>query len=888
MFRAAAGADLDFGFWPERREAIVAPRGRSPAALRELRLGLDVMSQESPTSGVGALVDVRGDRWRIAETIEHEDCSLCRLVGAAASNLGASRTLLLPFDRPRLVVRPTRTRHVGRRRWVLGLRALLAADCDLDGVRGASGAGIDLFEYQLEPALACARGAVRLLLADEVGLGKTIQAGLILADLCARSDSVRALILCPAGLCAQWQDELADRFRLQAELADLAALRRRVRSSLTGHGPWEQMPIAIASIDFVKQSEVLQGMGPLRWDLLVVDEAHLCALAPERAAAVNWLARRATRIVLMTATPHPGEPGAFEALCRIGRLAGEGPLLMFRRTRASLGRAVARRCHVLAVGLSPIERRMHALLERYTSRVWEAAETDRSRAGARLAMIVLRKRAASGAWSLLTSLRRRSRWLGRPDEAAAAQLALPFGDDERRDVADEEPWHVLAAPGLADSGAEQRVLERLIELARAAVGHDAKAHALIRLLRRAGEPAVIFTEYRDTLSHMARLLGERARVVVIHGGMDRASRAASVAAFTRGAADLLLATDAAAHGLNLQARCRLVVDLDLPWNPVRLEQRIGRLDRIGQQRTVHAVHLVARQTSEERVLARLAQRIERTREALGPGSDVLGWVSEIDLAERVFGRKQSSRSGATGDRQGLALTCRAPDEKQQGSVVGADLSAPARHEAARLRRIRQMIGQRDHDLQDVLAVIEGAGPWWTTLRIRGTGGSPTGWPFAAPGTMVALFRTDVVDGRGLLADRSLVALQCRPPGRSPDLGNGNARLRGLTDAAVAALHAEAGRLAAARLAELRETLTPRLLAVRDREMAVAGAIGGDTPAACQPGLFDRRALRAAEEEGRARALRGEDGQARMNALARAAELALAGPPRLMLIAVLEG
>ena len=199
-----------------------------------------------------------------------------------------------------------------------------------------------------------------------------------------------------------------------------------------------------------------------------------------------------------------------------------------------------------------------------------------------------------------------------------------------------------------------------------------------------------------------------------------------------------------------------------------------------------------------------------------------------------------------------------------------------------------MIGQRDHDLQDVLAVIEGAGPWWTTLRIRGTGGSPTGWPFAAPGTMVALFRTDVVDGRGLLADRSLVALQCRPPGRSPDLGNGNARLRGLTDAAVAALHAEAGRLAAARLAELRETLTPRLLAVRDREMAVAGAIGGDTPAACQPGLFDRRALRAAEEEGRARALRGEDGQARMNALARAAELALAGPPRLMLIAVLEG
>jgi hypothetical protein len=111
-----------------------------------------------------------GARWRVVETIEHQDCSACRLVGASASNTGTRRTLLLPFDRPKSVVCRTRLRRVGRRRWVAGLRALLAATCRVDSLRGAAEAGIDLLEYQLEPAIACARGR-RVFPADEVGLG---------------------------------------------------------------------------------------------------------------------------------------------------------------------------------------------------------------------------------------------------------------------------------------------------------------------------------------------------------------------------------------------------------------------------------------------------------------------------------------------------------------------------------------------------------------------------------------------------------------------------------------------------------------------------------------------------------------------------------------------
>ncbi len=281
-------------------------------------------------------------------------------------------------------------------------------------------------EYQVEPALASAHGALRLLIADEVGLGKTVQAALILADLRARTDSSRALVLCPAGLCGQWQGELADRFGLRAAVVDLAALRDQFRRSGPESTPWDRLPLAIASIDFVKQPMVLQGMAHIRWDLLVVDEAHLSAVAPERAAAVNWLARRSRRVVLLTATPHPGDPDAFESLCRVGRLAGEAPITMFRRTRAGLGLPADRRVTILSVNLSPAERRLHRALRRYAARVWSASGRATS-ADARLAMVVLAKRAASGPAPLLASLERRLRHLRRSDDPGSESAAVAPG-----------------------------------------------------------------------------------------------------------------------------------------------------------------------------------------------------------------------------------------------------------------------------------------------------------------------------------------------------------------------------------------------------------------------------------------------------------------------------
>jgi superfamily II DNA or RNA helicase len=182
-------------------------------------------------------------------------------------------------------------------------------------------------------------------------------------------------------------------------------------------------------------------------------------------------------------------------------------------------------------------------------------------------------------------------------------MVLPLFDAST----DEEPDVELSAPGLDDRNEERRWLDRILQLARLAEVAESKLAAISRLLRRAAEPAIVFTEYRDTLARMALALQELAPAT-LHGGLTPLERRESLRRFTSGGARLLLATDAASEGLNLHQRCRLVINLELPWTPLRLEQRIGRVERIGQSRRVHAIHLVAAGTAEESYEARLKAR----------------------------------------------------------------------------------------------------------------------------------------------------------------------------------------------------------------------------------------------------------------------------------------
>ena len=579
---------------------------------------------DHPAIRPGDLVHVRRARWRVVRIRAYEDCQVVTLCGLTPPHVGCERRVLAPFDRIEPMVRSRQPRIVRAVRWRRACRALIASDAPPGALRAARSARIDLLQYQLEPALALVCGlGTRLLLADEVGLGKTIQAGLILSELLARGAIERALVLTPPALRDQWQQELADRFAVKAAPIDAQMLRALTATLPIGVNPWHTIPVAIASIDYVKRPEVLPAVASCRWDLVVVDEAHACAGDSDRRAAADALAARAPYVLLLSATPHSGDRDAFAALCAIGEAHHSdgppgAPLLVFRRTRADAGPLSTRRVHNVRIRPSAGEARMHALLTQYSDAICRhvgvGLQADPSRAPW-LALSVLHKRALSSAWSLAQSVARRLAALDARDPAAEEQLALPLGDPDGERIATDEapPWP--ADLRLSDAALERRLLTELYESARVASRHETKIAALVRLLRRARQPAVVFTEYRDTLLHLRQHLATPA--LVLHGGLSRDGRASVLSAFTRDPRALLLATDAAAEGLNLHHGCRLVINLELPWNPMRLEQRIGRVDRIGQRRTVHAFHLIAGGTGETRLLARLRTRIATARADIG-------------------------------------------------------------------------------------------------------------------------------------------------------------------------------------------------------------------------------------------------------------------------------
>jgi superfamily II DNA or RNA helicase len=267
---------------------------------------------------IGDHVRVRRQRWRVADVRPFEDCRLLALAGTGPKNAGIDRFVLTPFDDVQPVEGAGRPRVVGMRRWRRACRAAIAADAGADALRTAERARIDLLPHQLEPALAIVRGTgSRVLIADEVGLGKTIQAGLIVSELRARGAADRILVLTPAGLREQWTSELKAHFDIEAAVVGLADLKRRVTGLPVGMNPWLSVPIAIASMDYVKRAEVLPAVLACRWDVIVVDEAHV-AVAGDRHDAVRALCARAPCVVLLTATPHNGDASAFGALCELG------------------------------------------------------------------------------------------------------------------------------------------------------------------------------------------------------------------------------------------------------------------------------------------------------------------------------------------------------------------------------------------------------------------------------------------------------------------------------------------------------------------------------------------------------------------------------------------
>lgn len=815
----------------------------------------------------GQLVRVRGHRWRVTRLVSHNDCQAADLLGIDSVNAGRACTLLTPFDRLAPVDAARAPQIVSPRQWRSALRALHALDDPFGRLSCARDLPIALHAWQLEPALAMLSGRTcRLLLADDVGLGKTIQAGILLAALTKRGDARRVLILVPAGLREQWADELANRCGLQSTIVDAHQLRTRVRELPHDENPWSLPALSIASFDYLKRPEVLRGLANVTWDLLVIDEAHAMSGDTERAAAARLLATNARRLVFLTATPHAGDDDQFASLCGIGRIAGgldAEPIWMFRRSRAQVGIASDRRVRLLYVRPTPAERRLHDELARYARGVW--AEAHRR---GRLAVIVLQKRAYSSAASLVRSLARRIASLRSGRDPLQTQLALPFSStgSGETDDRDDEPDDVLAAPGLRDAASEQAWLRALLTLARLASRHESKLTALTRVVARTSEPLIVFTEYRDTLARVARHLARVASTVVVHGGLAAADRRRALLAFTRGDARVLVATDAAGEGLNLQAGCRWVVSLELPWSPRRVEQRIGRVDRIGQTRRVHALLFVARHTAEMDVLGHLTRRIERMRQAIGSADAGIAGLSNADIERAVVMAEQMAVVGPASPPGGLpvgaASVPAAAGLRRPGLTVmpGGDLVDDARLECERLSRLRSLDRLRSLSAAPrssgcVLAALDRRRPWLCvepldtgTRRKRPRVGRSELLLITIAAMRDGLAET--VDSRALAVVVSTVStvstVSASSGRRHPTAGEVRQQFASLLDRwGSRAIHAAAGHLASHRADVVeRHERTIDLATRRERDLMHALAMRADRRLV-QASLFDREALEAA-------------------------------------------
>lgn len=588
-----------------------------------------------------------------------------------------------------------------------------------------------------------------------------------------------------------------------------------------GVNPWSTVPIAIASVDYVKRPEVLPAALTCRWDVVIVDEAHGIAPHTERHDAVAALCALAPHVVLLTATPHSGDEDAFASLCGLGGHAGDR-LLAFRRSRQDAALGSRRRIHRLQVRSSSDELRMHAILARFTHAV-RAERGDRDR-DIWLALTILHKRALSSAYALEQSVLRRLAMLD-PRPEAEQQLGLPLDEGGELDSSDEAPaWRVRV---LHDAARERRLLVAIASAAAAAARRETKVRAIARLLARLltrDERGIVFTEYRDTLLRLRDSLPFAC--AVLHGGLTRGERRLALEQFASGRHPILLATDAAGEGLNLHHHCRVVINLELPWNPTRLEQRAGRVDRIGQRRTVHAFHLIASDTAEMRVLERLKGRIARAQHAID-AADPLGSSpgDEEHLVSRlvIAGETVASVSSASDAKP-------ASVQEERLRIVRFEDQAAAEH--ARLVWGRAFLARNGHG-PVVVPAAETAVATARRRRVRSTLGAH----------LLVIIRSRFEDAVGRTVASHLTALTI---GVSPRILRHTlaeaitAVLRDLSPAAMAALDPSCAAWNADSRHHHRSFWQTRLA----REHAVATARCTLVSRGFQPGLFDRRAERA--------------------------------------------
>jgi superfamily II DNA or RNA helicase len=554
--------------------------------------------------------------------------------------------------------------------------------------------GVQALPHQLqavyEPMLPQAR--LRFLLADDPGAGKTIMAGLLLKELKLRGVINYVLVLTPAPLTIQWQDELYSKFDEIFEIVNADMVGNQLAGNV-----WERYRQCITSLDFAKQERITQNLEQIPWDLVIIDEAHKCSAHTQgekvaktrRYQLAERLSASAERILLLTATPHSGDPNQFAHFLRLldadqfpdprfdglqldrkimedAREGGRDQWFL-RRIKEELrdrdGNPLFTRRHVGTVPftLTWPEEQLYKHVTEYINLFLPYQQGGGARRNSiALARTVLQRRLASSLHAIHRSLERRASHfkdiLQELERLPASEhekilqkyrlLASSGYEDEESDSGDldeqqEEAMENFPVMQRVDRlRAEVQELEKLVQEAAKvkASGEEAKLRALRTCIEGAQfyelydgrGKLLIFTEHRDTLEYLRNHLQKWGYTTCeIHGGMNAVLRREAAQRFYE-SAQVCIATEAAGEGINLQF-CHLMINYDIPWNPNRLEQRMGRIHRIGQRSDIYIFNFVSTNTVEGTILERLFSKLEEIRGQLGDRVfDVVGQLLALN------------------------------------------------------------------------------------------------------------------------------------------------------------------------------------------------------------------------------------------------------------------
>lgn len=594
------------------------------------------------------------------------------------------------------------------------------SSADVRALQSPFRSGIDIEDYQLDPVVrALQMPRVNLLVADDVGLGKTIEAGLVVQELILRHRARSILVVCPAPIQVQWRDQMRDKFGLEFRIVDSSLMKELRRRRGLHANPWTHFPRLITSIDFLKRErplrlfrETLPAEGkisfPRRYDLLIIDEAHNVApsgsghysIDSQRTVAVRMLAPHFEHKLFLTATPHNGYPESFTALLelldnqRFARGTRPDPkqveAVMVRRMKNELKRRwdgsprfAERKLEALVIDHTDTERDAHRSLAEYARLRQQNTSGETEKFATEFVLKLLKKRLFSSPAAFATTLEKHEKSLVTPQKASGKKSSLPlsilqkqvdladeeYADDDLYEETSGEAVDIASRVLSRLSPQEAQLLQNLREYAAsAATRADTKAKALIAWLRQnivssegwTDNRVLIFSEYRTTQKWLQGLLAaegltEKGRVELLYGGMASDERERIKAAFQASPQEspvrILLATDAASEGIDLQNHCSRLIHYEVPWNPNRMEQRNGRLDRHGQRAPeVHVYHFVSQGYEQQagkahikpgnlegdlEFLMRVVRKVETIREDLGK----VGPVIARQIEEAMLGRR---------------------------------------------------------------------------------------------------------------------------------------------------------------------------------------------------------------------------------------------------------